>query len=439
MIGRADDRRRDVAAESSGSVATGPGGSVAAPPVADPHGGVPEVADQETRAWGIVAIREIVVKLTDRNFLVSTGLTLLLLIGIMGFNAFMASRESTKTVAVVDQAGAATVEVAAAQLRASEDMTTLRSTTYPDDGAARAAVENGDAQAYLHRGADGWTMTSESQPDNTVRTLLADAVRTVGMQENLAAAGTTWEQVTAGTQLHTESLTAPESQERAESQGLRMITGFVFAMLFYMAALMFGMGIAQSVVEEKQSRVVEILATAIPIRQLLMGKVIGNTLLAVAQMALFVGVGLLGLSFTQYRSYLSVLSGPSGWFLLFFLIGFLSLACVWAVAGSLASRHEDLQSTTMPMTILLVIVLFVGISATGTWLLISSYVPVISTITMPMRLMEGSATWWEAAISLAITMVFASVTVLIGERLYRRSVMQTGGRRTLRQTLRAAD
>src|SRR5690606_37127942 len=97
---------------------------------------------------------------------------------------------------------------------------------------------------------------------------------------------------------------------------------------------------------------------------------------------------------------LSTLTAPALWFLVFFLVGFLSLACVWAVAGSLASRSEDLQSTTMPMTFLLVIVLFAGISASGTWLVISSYVPVISTLTMPLRLMDGTASWWEAAISL---------------------------------------
>ena len=117
-----------------------------------------------------------------------------------------------------------------------------------------------------------------------------------------------------------------------------------------MASLMFGMTLANSVVEEKQSRIVEIIATAIPVRQLLAGKVLGNTVLAVGQMALYVGVGLVGLAFTDYRG-----AGPAvvrrsvGWFLVFFLAGFVALACLWAVAGALASRTEDLQSTTTPL------------------------------------------------------------------------------------------
>lgn len=398
-----------------------------------------EVHDHGNRAWGVVAVREIIVKLTDRNFLIGTAFTLVLLLGVTAFNAFMASRESVTTVAVVDQAGAGLVRTAGDQLKAIDDMSSLRATSYADDAAARAAVKAGDAAAYLHRDPTGWVLTSESKVNDRVATVLGSTVRERAMQANLAAAGTSWAQVTKDSQLRTDQLSGPQNETEAQSQAIKLVTGIIFAALFYMAALMFGMGIAQSVVEEKQSRVVEILATAIPIRQLLIGKVLGNTALALAQMVLYVGAGLIALSFTQYRSFLSMLTAPALWFLVFFLVGFLSLACVWAVAGSLASRSEDLQSTTMPMTFLLVIVLFAGMSASGTWLVISSYLPVISTITMPMRLMDGSASWWEAAISLAITMAFAFGTVVVGERLYRRSVMQTGGRMSLRQTLRTAD
>ena len=72
---------------------------------------------------------------------------------------------------------------------------------------------------------------------------------------------------------------------------------------------------------------------------------LGNTALAMIQLLIYVAVGLIGLSFTAYRSYVPALSGPAAWFLGFFLAGFIALACLWAVAGSLASRAEDLQAT----------------------------------------------------------------------------------------------
>lgn len=95
-----------------------------------------------------------------------------------------------------------------------------------------------------------------------------------------------------------------------------------------MASLIFGMTLANSVVEEKQSRIVEIIATKIPVRHLLAGKIAGNTVLAVGQMALYAAIGLVGLRFTPY-SFLPSVSGALGWFLVFFLLGFLcsSPAC----------------------------------------------------------------------------------------------------------------
>ncbi|MGD3580285.1 ABC transporter permease, partial [Xanthomonas citri pv. citri] len=107
---------------------------------------------------------------------------------------------------------------------------------------------------------------------------------------------------------------------------------------FYMAAIVFGMAIATSVLEEKQNRVVEILATAIPIRQLLYGKVAGNTVLAMVQLALYAGAALLALTFTGTADSVGTLIPASGWFLVFFLAGFLILASAWAMIGSMASR-----------------------------------------------------------------------------------------------------
>lgn len=72
-----------------------------------------------------------------------------------------------------------------------------------------------------------------------------------------------------------------------------------------------------------------------------------------------------------------------------FVVGFLSLACIWAAAGAMASRTEDLRATTMPLTVALVAVLFVGISLQGAARGIGSFVPVLSTILMPVRVLEG--------------------------------------------------
>ena len=218
---------------------------------------------------------------------------------------------------------------------------------------------------------------------------------------------------------------------------LGRLIGLVFAVLFFMSALTFGMQIAQSVIEEKQSRIVEILVAAIPVRQLLAGKVAGNTVLALAQMGLMVGAGLVGASFVpMLKAYLPDLVRASGWYLVLFLASFMALACIWAAAGAMATRNEDLQQTSSPLIYLLMIAYGAGFLATGAWKVVLSYVPIISGILMPTRIIEGTAHWWDGLIALVVNIAFGAVTVLVGERIYRRALLRTQGRLSYREALK---
>ena len=150
-------------------------------------------------------------------------------------------------------------------------------------------------------------------------------------------------------------------------------------------------------------------------------------------MALYAAIGLVGLSFTSFGALLPSVSGALGWFLVFFLVGFLLIACLWAVAGALASRTEDLQSTSTPITLLLLAIFFGSAFLSGTPQTVLSYVPPASAVLMPQRILEGSAQWWEPVVALAILLAAAAVVVLVAERLYRRSLLQTQGRLSVRQ------
>jgi ABC-2 type transport system permease protein len=251
------------------------------------------------------------------------------------------------------------------------------------------------------------------------------------LAQNAQDAGTTVAALTAGGAVTTQLL------EADSNEGLKIAVGLIFAFLFYFASIMFGMAIATSVVEEKQSRVVEILVSAVPLRQLLAGKVLGNVALALGQMVLFVGVGLIGMAFTSYAPQIGLVAASAGWFLVFFVAGFAALACLWAVAGSLATRSEDLQSTTPVLTTILMVAMFVGLFGEGTVRVVGSYLPVVSAISMPQRLLAGEAAWWEPFVSLLVTLAFAACTMVIGERLYKRSILNTGRRLNVREVLKA--
>lgn len=383
--------------------------------------------------WAIVARREIIARVTDRAFLIGTVLTLVLISGFLGLQAFLGNRAQTFTVATLPSTAAFTQTVTDGA-DAADDKLTITTTEVPDEAAAEAAVKDGTADAWLHQVDGVWTLTGDTEVDGGLAATLGTQIRSQVIAENAAAAGTTPAAIEAGSTLATSQLQG-DSDQRMFAQGV----GFALAFLFYFASLSFGMTLAGSVVEEKASRIVEIITTKIPVRQLLAGKVLGNTALALGQMALFTGIGLIGLTFTDYASYVPSLTGAIAWFIAFFVVGFLLIACLWAVAGALASRNEDLQQTSMPVTMGMVAVFFSTFLAKGTWLVALSYVPPFSAILMPMRLVAGTASWWEPIISIAILLATAAIVVIGAERLYRRSLLQTQGRLSMRQAWTAAE
>lgn len=114
----------------------------------------------------------------------------------------------------------------------------------------------------------------------------------------------------------------------------------------------------------------------------------------------------------------------------------MALSCLWAVAGALASRTEDLQSTQTPVTMLVVLMFFGGLFLDGTARTIASFVPPVSALLIPIRMLDGGVAWWKPLLAMVLLVGFAALLVLAAERVYRRALMQTGGKLSLRQAWR---
>lgn len=384
-------------------------------------------------AWLLVTRREVVSRITDKSFLLGTAFMVLLIAGFIGFSAWQDGRTESVTLAATPDAVAmaTAIEDGAQEVDDKLEVTLLE---VDDEAAAETALREDEADAWLHPVDDGWQLTSESSEQDTLTSVTRAVVRQAVLADNAAGAGTSVEALEAGSTVTTDFLRGD-----AERAAVAETVGFVFVFLFYFAALVFGMQLASSVIEEKQSRIVEIIAAAIPLRHLLAGKVLGNTALAMIQLLVYLAVGLVGMSFSPYKSYVPALSGPTAWFLAFFFAGFVALACLWAVAGSLASRTEDLQATSTPLTMLMLVMFFGGLSLDGRGQVIASFVPPVSAVVMPKRILAGGVEWWEPLLALGLLAAFAAVSVWIGERLYRRALMQTGGRVSLRQAWAASE
>lgn len=413
----------------------------------------------DTRAWPavrVVAGREIAVKLRDKAFLWTTFFMLLLVTAATVLPVLLSQRVPDVRVAVQGDAAVEAVSLAADLGAQAQDEPAVTSPLellsiggLPAADISWVTVEPGvDVQRLLH-------------DEDVVAALLGDeldSLRLIGLRdvptelESLVTAAAGELQVAQAAQeggLSPDEVTAitrpaPPQVEllepRAEGTMPPELLAIVFAFLFYLSVLTFGTSIAQSVVEEKQSRVVELLVAAIPVRWLLAGKVLGNTVMAVGQVVVIVGAGLAGALVAGQGELVSQLIGASGWFVLFFLLGFVMLSCLWAVGGSLASRVEELSSTTAVMQILVIVPFFATVLPIdeGTRQVLS-FVPFTAPLLMPSRIVHGGVETWEPVVAAVLVLATAVALVLLGARLYAGSVLHTSGRLKAAQAWRGVD
>ena len=226
--------------------------------------------------------------------------------------------------------------------------------------------------------------------------------------------------------------------EPGQNPFLIYLVSFGFGLLFFISAISFGQIIAQSVVEEKQTRIVEILMATLPVRVLLAGKIIGNSLLAFGQIVAVAAVAGIGLLATGQDLILAEVGPSLVWFIVFFAFGFLMLAALYAAAAALVSRTEDLGSALTPVTMLVMIPYFgvIFFKDNDLILTIMSYVPFAAAVGMPMRVFLGTAEWWEPILSLAILIVTTAVTIVVGSRIYANGLLRMGGQVKLKDALK---
>jgi ABC-2 type transport system permease protein len=214
----------------------------------------------------------------------------------------------------------------------------------------------------------------------------------------------------------------------------------VFAFVFLIFA-MGGAAIAQSTVTEKQTRIVEILVSTIQVRALLAGKIIGHALLNTGQVVVLAVAAPIALGIGGHYDLLAFMAPALGWFVPFMLLGFVLLAAIWAVAGSVVSRQEDLGSTT-GLVMLLVLGPYFAVSFFAddpTVMTVLSYVPFSAAVAMPVRLFAGEAQVWEPLLSLGLLAGAVVLIVLLASRLYSGSLLHTSGKVKLRKAWAHAD
>ncbi|NJE67705.1 ABC transporter permease [Brevibacterium sp. LS14] len=221
---------------------------------------------------------------------------------------------------------------------------------------------------------------------------------------------------------------------------LTKFIGLGLGLIFLSSAMTFGVTIASSVVEEKQSRIVEILLASASAKVLMFGKVIACSILAFAQIALTAVAVLVGAAISGNDLVLGRLAAPIAWFIPLFVVGFVMIAALYAAAASMVSRSEDLGSTSSPLMMLILlpymaVVLFADNEAV---MAVLSYIPFSTAVAVPMRVFMGTTEWWEPVVSLAILGLTTVLALLLATRIFEGSILRSGPRVTWRQALRPA-
>jgi ABC-2 type transport system permease protein len=235
----------------------------------------------------------------------------------------------------------------------------------------------------------------------------------------------------------------------------RRIVGIVFVFVIFLTVVIYGMWVAAGVVTEKTSRVMELMISAASPRQLVVGKVVGigaagltqyGTILVGALVALAledrIAAAILGPGPSLTPSFAAVTPGLLAAYAAFFVLGFGFYALVYAAAGSLVSRAEDLQVLALPLSLAAIAGYLLAIaSLTGgtSWLIrVASYLPMWSPFVMLTRLTVGRVEPWELALALALLVAAVAITLVVAVRIYAAGVLLYGQRPGLRTIVAAA-
>ena len=299
----------------------------------------------------------------------------------------------------------------------------VRTRTFAGLAEAETAVRDEDVDAVL---VDGERLVVRRDGDDLLPLLVNQSANAARIQDRLARAGVGGPEAAellAGRPLPVDAL---DSSTRSDSQPV-VFAGII---LIYISLITYGSQVATGVVEEKSSRVSEILLGALRPSQLLAGKVVGIGVVGVLQL-LAIGAGVLGA--TLAVSSVDLPDGSPLTFasvLLWFVLGYAFYSCAFAAAGASVSRAEEVGGAAAPLNVLLLGSYFAASASIGdpdsTVARVLSFIPPLTPMTMLPRAALGDVEWWEVPLAVALVAISSYGLVRLGGRVYAGAILRSG-------------
>lgn len=397
--------------------------------------------DRRSGAWEgvrLVAGREITQRARTKSFLWTTVVLLVLIVLATVGASFLMGSDKTLHVGVTDRTQSldSPITATADSLGTVVEVVTVTE----DDG--RSQVADGELDALVLGSADDFSVVAKETLDLDLTTVLSILDQQATLSAEIDALGGDPAAVSAAVasaQLDIESLEPPP-----EVDGSQVIAAYIVGILLFIALQTCGQMVAQGVVEEKTSRVVELLLATLRPWQLMAGKVAGIGAIGLAQVALLTGAGVAAASAVGLTDSIRLDLGSTAlWATVWFVVGFAMYALLFAALAALVSRQEEVASVTSPILVLMMLPYIVGVSVAPwapdnplvAWL---SYLPFTSPLIMPIRVALDAVPDWQVYAVLAGNLAIIPLLVWFSGRVYSNAVLRTGSRIKIKDALKAA-
>lgn len=421
------------------------------------------------RKFWLIFKREYLTRVRSKGFIVATLGIPLLSIGLFGFSIFMATRQTDHTlkIAILDEAGGLAASIAKGLERKLPNghpaFELVKTLDRPDAEEKtreelRREVMDGQLDGYLVIPRLGRDASSEKTAefhtqnpgDFTLTPSIARAVSDAVIARRLGDLGVPAEKLSSAVRAMELKVVKVSKQGEVEEKGQTFLTAIMAAMFLYTTLAMYGIVTMRSVLEEKTTRIVEVLISAVRPFQLLAGKIVGVGAVAFTQYFIWISTAVL---VTTYGATAAAVFRPGAsaphirippllliFLAVYFLLGYLLYASIYAAVGAASSNEQDAQqlqlAATLPLVVGIVMFNLILRDPNSTASVALSEIPFFAPIIMLLRIAIQTPPAWQVALSIALLLLTTLGVVYFSARIYRVGVLMYGKRPSVVEILR---
>lgn len=382
------------------------------------------------------AKREVQILLLKKGVIVTLVIMLLAILGMIGFGTWMKNKDEAEA----EAGGPAVATVGIAEQLLDDAGYDARTAT--DRTEAEQLVRDGDVQAALIVEGDTWEVLADGSPSTTILTGLDALSQQQARAETLSTLGISpadYEAASPQIDVVPVDINDTEGDDTAE-QLTRLLTTFFALIIVMFTVITFAAQVGSRVTEEKSSRVVELILASVRPLDFLAGKLLGTVIFGFLATAALLAVGGIGLKVSGLIDDVEIDWSALPILLIAWLLSMLFFGGLYAAAGAMVQRTEDLQSTQMPILILLMACVYIssfGWSNTdSTFMQVVSWIPPFSIFTAPLTYAAGDFTAIQLAGSFALAAVTTVLVVWGAAGIYKRTILNNGSVTKWSQVLR---